>query len=85
MVIFMKIMICIGSSCHIRGSYNVVKMLQDLIAEHKLNNVSLENVELCGSFCMGECGKGVCVQIEGIKHILAEDNVLDFYNEHIKK
>lgn len=81
----MKILICIGSSCHIRGSYNVVKTLQDLISGHKINNVSLENIELCGSFCMGECGKGVCVQIEDEKHLLSEDNVLDFFNKYVLK
>ena len=77
----MKIMICIGSSCHIRGSYNVVNKLKTLIND----DVSVENVDLCGSFCMGECGKSVCIKIDDKKYIVDEDNVLDFYNEHIKK
>jgi NADH:ubiquinone oxidoreductase subunit E len=77
----MKIMICIGSSCHIRGSYNVVNKLKTLIND----DVTVENVDLCGSFCMGECGKGVCIKIDDKKYIVDEDNVLDFYNEHIKK
>ena len=45
----MKITVCIGSSCHLKGSRLVVASLQKLIAE---NNVS-DKVELGGTFCMG--------------------------------
>ena len=55
----MKITVCIGSSCHIKGSRQVVEQLQYLIAENNLG----DKVELGGTFCMGECQKGVCVTI----------------------
>ena len=42
----MKITVCIGSSCHVRGSRQVVEQLQDLIRDHNLS----DEVELCGSF-----------------------------------
>ena len=45
----MKITVCIGSSCHIKGSRQVVGQLQKLIAEHNLG----DKVELGGTFCMG--------------------------------
>ena len=32
----MKITVCIGSSCHIKGSRQIVQRLQELIAQHKL-------------------------------------------------
>ena len=54
-----KITVCIGSSCHIKGSRQVVEQLQYLIAE---NNVG-DKVELGGTFCMGNCQKGVCVTV----------------------
>ena len=54
----MKITVCIGSSCHVRGSRQVVEQLQDLIRDHNLS----DEVELCGSFCMGQCQLGVCVK-----------------------
>ena len=47
----MKITVCIGSSCHIKGSRQVVEQLQYLIAENKLD----DKVELGGTFCMGKC------------------------------
>ena len=57
----MKVTVCIGSSCHIKGSRHVVEQLQHLIAENDLG----DKVDLCGTFCMGECQKGVCVTISG--------------------
>ena len=50
----MKITICIGSSCHLKGSRQVVEQLQYLVAQHNLN----EQVELSGTFCMGKCQTG---------------------------
>ncbi len=38
----MKVTVCIGSSCHIKGSRQVVDQLQTLIAENNLG----EKVEL---------------------------------------
>jgi len=55
----LKVTICIGSSCHIKGSRLVVEQLQNLIAKHNLN----DKVELSGSFCMGKCQQGICVTI----------------------
>ena len=34
----MKITVCIGSSCHIKGSRQVVELLQEKIAEHDLKD-----------------------------------------------
>ena len=56
----MKIMICVGSTCHLCGSKKVVTRFQELVAE---NNIQAE-VELAGKFCMGKCGEGVSVMIE---------------------
>ena len=58
----MRITVCIGSSCHVKGSRQVVRTLQQLIAEHKLE----DKVELGGTFCLSNCQKGVCVTIETI-------------------
>ena len=45
----MKVTVCIGSSCHINGSRQVVEELQHLIADAGLE----DKVELGGTFCMG--------------------------------
>jgi len=55
----MELMICVGSSCHLRGSEEVVKRFQVLIEKEKVN----KQVILKGSFCMGQCSEtGVTVQ-----------------------
>ena len=50
----MKVIVCIGSSCHIKGSRQVVEELQYLIAQNNLG----DKVELGGTFCMGKCQEG---------------------------
>ena len=54
-----KVTVCIGSSCHIKGSRQVVEELQFLIAENNLK----DKVDLGGTFCMGRCQEGVCVTV----------------------
>ena len=47
----MKVTVCIGSSCHIKGSRQVVEQLQYLINENDLG----DKAELSGTFSMGKC------------------------------
>ena len=75
----MKVVVCIGSSCHIKGSRQVVEALQRLVAENKLD----DKVELSGTFCMGECQKGVCVTVDGEFFSVAPDTVEDFFKDSI--
>ncbi|XMB72216.1 (2Fe-2S) ferredoxin domain-containing protein [Mycoplasmatota bacterium WC30] len=76
----MKIVVCIGSSCHLKGSRQVVEGLQSLIAEHDLQ----EKVELSGTFCMGNCQNGVCVTIGSKHYSLTESNFKSFFEEEVQ-
>ena len=76
----MKVTVCIGSSCHIKGSRMVVDQLQYLISEHKLD----DQVTLAGTFCMGQCQQGVCVTVDGDFHSVTPDTVEEFFNTQIK-
>lgn len=75
----MKITVCIGSSCHLKGSRLVVEELQRLIAENCLK----DKVELGGTFCMGMCQKGVCVTVDDVLHSVSPETVCDFFNSEI--
>ena len=75
----MKITVCIGSSCHIKGSRQVVEQLQYLIAENNLG----DKVELGGTFCMGKCQKGVCVTINEEFYSVTPDTVDEFFKTNI--
>lgn len=75
----MKITVCIGSSCHIKGSRQVVEQLQYLISENNLTDM----VELGGTFCMGKCQQGVCVTVDDAFHSVTPETVKDFFNDYV--
>ena len=76
----MKITVCIGSSCHIKGSRQVVEQLQYLIAQNNLG----DKVELGGTFCMGKCQDGVCVTVDDSFHSVTPETVEEFFEKQIK-
>ncbi len=75
----MKITVCIGSSCHIKGSRQVVESLQTLIKENNL----ADKVELGGTFCMGKCQQGVCVTVNDEFYSVTPENVNEFFNTEV--
>lgn len=76
----MKITVCIGSSCHIKGSRTVVEQLQALITENGLT----DKIELSGTFCMGKCQQGVCVTVDDEFHSVTPDTVKEFFENTVK-
>ena len=75
----MKITICIGSSCHLKGSRQIVAELQQLVKEHDLAG----KVELAGQFCMGNCQQGVCVTVDGEAYSLTPETTKEFFENTI--
>ncbi|MDD6434138.1 MAG: (2Fe-2S) ferredoxin domain-containing protein [Ruminococcus bromii] len=76
----MKITVCIGSSCHIKGSRQVVQLLQELIEKNNLG----DKVELGGTFCMNKCQQGVCVTVDDEFHSVTPNTVEDFFAKSVK-
>ena len=74
-----KITVCIGSSCHIKGSRQVVEQRQNLIAEHNVG----DKVELAGTFCMGNCQQGVCVTVNDEFFSVTPETVVDFFAKEV--
>lgn len=75
----MKVTICIGSSCHLKGSRQVIEGLQKLVAE---NNLS-EKVDLCGAFCMKNCVNGVSVTVDDVLFSVKPETVEAFFKDEI--
>lgn len=72
--------VCVGSSCHLRGSYGVIKELQRLLQEHQL----YEQVELKASFCLGQCQSGVTISLDGVLYTsITKENVGKFFDQYI--
>ena len=75
----MKVTICIGSSCHLKGSRLIVEALQKLVREHNVG----DRVELAGQFCMGNCQQGVCVTVDGEAYSLSPETTKEFFENTI--
>ncbi len=76
----MKVKVCIGSSCHLKGSRTVVEKLKALIEENKLT----QKVELSGTFCMSKCQQGVCVEVNNKVFSVEPETVKEFFDKEIK-
>ena len=74
-----KITVCIGSSCHIKGSRQVVEQLQRLIADNGL----ADKVDLGGTFCMGQCQQGVCVTVNDTFCSVTPESVQEFFAKEV--
>lgn len=54
-----EVSVCVGSSCHMKGSYQVIKTFTELIKSNHLE----DSVHLKASFCMGRCLSGIAVTV----------------------
>ena len=75
------VQICVGSSCHLKGSPEIVELLQQAVAEHHLE----DEVTLAGSFCIGKCNRvGVTVQVDDDIHVgVTKENFKEFFKENV--
>lgn len=72
------IQVCIGSACHLKGSYSVISKLQEVVAQKKLE----DQIVIKAAFCLGECTQAVSVKVNDgpIQSLHAED-VEGFINQ----
>lgn len=77
----MIIQICVGSSCHLKGSPEIVELLQKAVADNQLES----DITLAGSFCIGKCNRvGVTVQVDDEVHIgVTKENFKEFFKEKV--
>ena len=77
----MIIQVCVGSSCHLKGSPEIVELLQKAIEEHRLQ----DEITLVGSFCVGKCNRvGVTVQADDDIHVgITRETFKDFFKEQV--
>lgn len=77
----MVVLICVGSSCHIKGAPEIVSLLTKSIEEHHLEN----EITLAGSFCIGKCNRlGVTIQVDDeVYPGISPTNFKEFFKEKI--
>lgn len=77
----MLIQVCVGSSCHIKGSPEIVELFKEAVEKHHLE----DEITLAGSFCIGKCNRiGVTVQIDDEIHVgVTKENFKELFNTHV--
>ena len=77
----MIIQVCVGSSCYLKGSPEIVELLQESIEKENLG----DSITLVGSFCIGKCNRGgVTVQVNDDIHVgITRDNFSEFFQTHV--
>ena len=76
----MVIKVCVGSSCHLKGSYDVIEKFKEVIKRYDVEDV----VDLQASFCLGHCSEGVTVKAdEEFLFNVNKDNVEDVFEKDI--
>ncbi len=75
----MNIKVCIGSSCHLKGSRQVVERMKQLVEKDGLE----DKVELSGVFCMSKCQQGVCISVDDEFFSITPETVDDFFEKEI--
>ena len=59
----MNIKVCVGSSCHLKGSYDVIEAFKEILKKYDVEDL----VDLQASFCLGFCSQGVTVKADGLE------------------
>ena len=79
----MLIQVCVGSSCHLKGSPEIVELLQKAVSDYHLE----DEVTLAGSFCIGKCNRiGVTIQIDDDNHTgVTKESFKEFFEENVLK
>lgn len=77
----LTIVICVGSSCYVRGSERVAATFERLVRERGL----ADRIQLTGAFCMEKCSMGVSVRLdEGVPQDVAPEEAESFFTREIE-
>ena len=75
------VQVCVGSSCHLKGSQDIVELLEKAIEQYGIQ----DDIVLTGSFCIGKCNRvGVTVQVNDDVHVgITVENFNEFFKNNI--
>jgi len=71
----MTLTVCIGSSCHLKGSKKVAQTFERLITENNLR----EKVNFHAAFCMGNCQNGISVSLDDTVYSVTPETAEEFF------
>lgn len=75
--------VCVGSACYVKGSYNVISELQDLIADNGME----DKATVKAAFCLGNCAHSVSARFEGEETVYSvpPKEVKAFFKDEVMK
>ncbi|HHZ03291.1 MAG TPA: (2Fe-2S) ferredoxin domain-containing protein [Tissierellia bacterium] len=74
-----ELKVCVGSACHLKGSYDVIEIFKYLIKNRNVDHL----VELKAAFCLGHCTEAVSVSLDGKIYSVNPDNAEIFFDEYV--
>lgn len=75
----MTLTVCIGSSCHLKGSKKVAQTFEKLISENGLR----EKVNFHATFCMGNCQNGISVSVDDTVYSVTPETAEEFFKKEV--
>jgi len=76
----MNIYVCVGSSCHLKGSYQIIRLMK----EHLAKNGLADKVNLSAAFCLGKCTDGVTIKVDDrIVCGVSPENFTDIFDKYV--
>ena len=78
----MTIQVCVGSSCHLRGSYQIIELMTEALKKNGLQ----DDVTLSAAFCLGKCTVGVSIKVDDeIVCGVSPENFQQIFDQHVLK
>lgn len=75
-----ELSVCIGSSCHLKGSYNIIQTFQQLIEENHLHG----KINFKANFCMKRCDQsGVSLTLNGEEYSITPESAREFFHKTV--
>ncbi|SHJ28094.1 Thioredoxin-like [2Fe-2S] ferredoxin [Dethiosulfatibacter aminovorans DSM 17477] len=74
-----EIFVCVGSACHLKGSYDVIDCFKNWIKDNELQ----DDFVVKASFCLGHCTDAVSVKLGEEIYSVSPDSVEEFINQNI--
>ncbi len=75
----MTVKVCVGSACHVKGAYEVIKEIENFIKKENLE----KTIELKASFCLGMCTNEVSCEIDNELVSVNKDNIISKLKERL--
>ena len=77
----MNVYVCVGSSCHLKGSYKIIELMKENIEKNALE----DKVNLSAAFCLGQCtSNGVTIKVDDeITNGVTPENFSEVFKKNV--